>query len=45
MNIKFRDYIYIIYIALLPFTLTLIILRLKNVGLFASKFYYYVISF
>ena len=43
MNLKFRDYIYIIYIALLPFTLTLIILRLKNVGLFASKFYYYVI--
>ena len=43
MNLKFKDYINIIYIALLPFTLTLIILRLNSVGLFTSKIYYYVI--
>lgn len=43
MNLKFRDYIYIIYMSLLPFTLTLIILRLNNIGLFTSKLYYYVI--
>ncbi len=43
MDIKFRDYIYIIYIALLPFTLSLIILRLNNIGLFTSKIYYYII--
>ena len=43
MNIKFKDYIFIIYIALLPFTLALIILRLKSIGLFTSNLYYYVI--
>lgn len=43
MDIKFRDYIYIIYIALLPFTLSLIILRLNKVGLFTSNIYYYII--
>ncbi len=43
MNLKFKDYIYILYIALLPFTLTLIILRLNKVGLFTSKIYYYII--
>ena len=43
MDIKLKDYIYIIYIALLPFTLTLIILRLNRVGLFTSKIYYYII--
>ena len=43
MNLKFRDYIYIIYMSLLPFTLILIILRLNNIGLFTSKLYYYVI--
>ena len=43
MNIKIKDYVFIIYIALLPFTLSLMILRLNRVGLFISKFYYYVI--
>lgn len=43
MDIKFKDYMFIIYIALLPFTLTLIILRLNSVGLFTSKIYYYII--
>ena len=43
MDIKLKDYIYIIYIALLPFTLTLIILRLNRIGLFTSKIYYYII--
>lgn len=40
---KFKDYIYILYIALLPFTLSLIILRLNRVGLFTNKLYYYII--
>ena len=39
MDIKLKDYIYIIYIALLPFTLTLIILRLNRI---AIMFCYYV---
>ena len=40
---KFKDYIFILYIALLPFTLSLIMLRLNRVGLFTNNFYYYVI--
>ena len=44
MNNKFKDYIYILYISLLPVTVTLLSLKLNDIGYFNTKPYYYIIS-
>ncbi len=44
MNNKVKEYIFILYICLLPVTVTLLSLKLNNVGYFNTKPYFYIIS-
>ena len=44
MKNKIKDYIFILYIGLLPVTLLLISLKLNNIGYFNTKPYYYIIT-